>query len=81
MFLVRKRSRATPASQVAGTPRRNKPGLSTTTSSPGSRTTDHASRTKLDDAHTMLSEVYHWFTEGFDTVDLKEAKALLEELG
>ena len=28
----------------------------------------------------MLSEIYHWFTEGFDTKDLQEAKALLEEL-
>jgi len=28
----------------------------------------------------MLSEIYNWFTEGFDTVDLKEAKAVLEEL-
>jgi hypothetical protein len=28
----------------------------------------------------MLSEIYSWFTEGFDTADLKEAKALLEEL-
>jgi hypothetical protein len=28
----------------------------------------------------MLSEVYHWFTEGFDTKDLQEAKVLLEEL-
>jgi len=28
----------------------------------------------------MLSEVYNWFTEGFDTTDLKEAKALIEEL-
>jgi hypothetical protein len=28
----------------------------------------------------MLFEVYHWFTEGFDTKDLQEAKALLEEL-
>ena len=28
----------------------------------------------------MLAEIYNWFTEGFDTVDLKEAKALLEEL-
>jgi hypothetical protein len=34
-----------------------------------------------DDARTMLAEIYNWFTEGFDTVDLKEAKALLEELG
>jgi adenylate cyclase len=28
----------------------------------------------------MLSEVYHWFTEGFDTKDLQEAKALLIQL-
>jgi tetratricopeptide (TPR) repeat protein len=33
-----------------------------------------------DEARTMLAEIYGWFTEGFDTVDLKEAKALLEEL-
>jgi predicted ATPase len=31
-------------------------------------------------ARTALSEIYGWFTEGFDTADLKEAKALLEEL-
>jgi hypothetical protein len=28
----------------------------------------------------MLSEIYGWFTEGFDTKDLQEAKALIEEL-
>ena len=28
----------------------------------------------------MLAPVYDWFTEGFDTLDLKEAKALLDEL-
>ena len=28
----------------------------------------------------MLAEIYNWFTEGFDTADLKEAKALFEEL-
>jgi adenylate cyclase len=28
----------------------------------------------------MLSEIYNWFTEGFDTKDLKEAKALLDTL-
>jgi tetratricopeptide (TPR) repeat protein len=33
-----------------------------------------------DDARTMLAEIYNSFTEGFDTTDLKEAKALLEEL-
>ena len=36
---------------------------------------------KKAEAHQMLSEVYNWFTEGFDTKDLQEAKALLEELG
>jgi len=35
---------------------------------------------KKDEAHSMLSAIYGWFTEGFDAVDLKEAKALLEEL-
>ena len=29
----------------------------------------------------MLAEIYNWFTEGFDTADLKDAKSLLEELG
>ena len=32
------------------------------------------------DAHDLLAPVYDWFTEGFDTPDLKEAKALLDEL-
>ena len=35
---------------------------------------------KKEEAQRMLSETYGWFTEGFDTADLKEAKALLEEL-
>jgi predicted ATPase len=34
---------------------------------------------KTKEAHDMLSEVYNWFTEGFDTKDLQEAKALLQE--
>ena len=34
-----------------------------------------------DEAHDLLAQVYGWFTEGFDTLDLKEAKALLDELG
>ncbi|MBI3245202.1 MAG: AAA family ATPase [Deltaproteobacteria bacterium] len=38
------------------------------------------SQGKKDEAHKMLGEIYHWFTEGFDTKDLQEAKALLEEL-
>jgi hypothetical protein len=33
-----------------------------------------------DEARTMLAEIYGWFTEGFDTADLKDARALLEEL-
>ena len=36
---------------------------------------------KQAQAHQILSEIYIWFTEGFDTKDLQEAKALLEELG
>ena len=35
---------------------------------------------KKEEARQMLAEIYGWFTEGFDTADLKEAKALLEEL-
>jgi len=35
---------------------------------------------KRHEARQMLAELYAWFTEGFDTVDLKEAKGLLEEL-
>jgi predicted ATPase len=35
---------------------------------------------KRQQAHDLLSPVYGWFTEGFDTLDLKEAKALLDEL-
>jgi DNA-binding winged helix-turn-helix (wHTH) protein/tetratricopeptide (TPR) repeat protein len=33
------------------------------------------------EARTMLAEIHSWFTEGFDTADLKDAKALLDELG
>jgi predicted ATPase len=36
---------------------------------------------KRNTAHELLAPVYGWFTEGFDTADLQEAKALLEELG
>jgi predicted ATPase len=35
---------------------------------------------KRAEAHHMLAEIYGWFTEGFGTKDLQEAKALLEEL-
>jgi predicted ATPase len=35
---------------------------------------------KVQQARELLGPVYEWFTEGFDTRDLKEAKALLNEL-
>jgi predicted ATPase len=35
---------------------------------------------KRNEAHELLASVYGWFTEGFDTLDLKLAKALLDEL-
>ena len=38
------------------------------------------SQGKRQDAYDLLAPVYEWFTEGFDTADLKEAKALLDEL-
>jgi predicted ATPase len=37
-------------------------------------------RGKKDKARQLLAEIYGWFTEGFDTKDLQEAEALLEEL-
>ena len=36
---------------------------------------------KITEAHDLLAPVYNWFIEGFDTADLKDAKAMLEELG
>jgi predicted ATPase len=35
---------------------------------------------KKTEAHELLSGIYGWFTEGFDTANLREAKALLHEL-
>jgi predicted ATPase len=35
---------------------------------------------RRDDVRTMLAEVYNWFTEGLDTPDLRDAKALLDEM-
>ena len=35
---------------------------------------------KKSEARQMLQEIYGWFTEGFDTADLQDAKTLLEEL-
>jgi predicted ATPase len=40
-----------------------------------------ASQNHRDEARTMLAAIYNWFTEGFDTADLIDAKALLDELG
>ncbi len=39
-----------------------------------------ASQGRRDEARAMLAEIYGWFTEGFDTADLKDAKALLDQL-
>jgi predicted ATPase len=39
------------------------------------------SQGKCEEARKLLAPVYNWFTEGFDTVDLQEAKAVLEEVG
>jgi hypothetical protein len=36
---------------------------------------------KTAEARQMLAEIYDWFTEGFDTPNLQEARALLQELG
>jgi predicted ATPase len=35
---------------------------------------------RRDEARSMLADIYNWFTEGFDTADLKDAKALLDQL-
>jgi predicted ATPase len=35
---------------------------------------------RRDEARAMLAEIYSWFTEGFDTADLKDAGALLDQL-
>lgn len=36
---------------------------------------------RIDEARTLLSEIYDWFTEGFDTLALRQARSLLEKLG
>jgi hypothetical protein len=35
---------------------------------------------RRDEAREMLTDIYNWFTAGFDTADLKDARALLDEL-
>lgn len=47
---------------------------------PSSVLASQPSSVRLVEAHKMLSDVYHWFTEGFETKDLQEAKELLKEL-
>jgi hypothetical protein len=39
-----------------------------------------AKQGRRDEARVMVAEIYNWFTEGFDTADLNDAKALLDEL-
>jgi predicted ATPase len=39
-----------------------------------------ADQGRRDDAYGLLSPIYEWFTEGFDTADLKETRALLDGL-
>ena len=39
-----------------------------------------ADQRRTEEARDLLAPIYGWFTEGFDTQDLKEAKALLDEL-
>jgi predicted ATPase len=39
-----------------------------------------AKQGRRGEARAMLAAIYGWFTEGFDTADLKDAKALLDEL-
>jgi predicted ATPase len=39
-----------------------------------------ASQGRRDEARAMLADIYNWFTEGFDTADLQDAKTLLEKL-
>jgi hypothetical protein len=38
------------------------------------------SRDRRNEARTMLAEIYGWFTAGFNTVDLKDAKSMLDQL-
>jgi hypothetical protein len=55
-------------SQILGTPRRHEPRA------------PRRDQGKIQQASELLAPVYGWFTEGFDTRDLQEAKKLLNEL-
>jgi predicted ATPase len=39
-----------------------------------------ASQRRNEEARAILADIYNWFTEGFDTPDLKDANALLDQL-
>jgi len=68
LFSHRDRSCSPPPRESTGTARDVDPRA------PSAHTDRH------DEALTILAEIYNWFTEGFDTADLKDAKALLDEL-
>jgi hypothetical protein len=74
------------AVRAVGTPRRVRSVRLTlparrTGSAPGvGRAYAHKTRKLASSEVNLLAPVYGWFTEGFDTLDLKEAKALLEDL-
>ena len=57
-----------------------RPDITPTAGPYRSSTRMRRSQGKTTEARDLLAPVYGWFTEGFDTADLKEAKALLEEL-
>jgi hypothetical protein len=65
-----------PAIEIARRQSARSPELRATTSL--ARLLDKQGR--REEARTMLAEIYNWFTEGFDTLALKEAKDLLDEL-
>ena len=68
LFRARTRYRASTASKILGTARGNEHGAAL------------ARSRQAGEARDLLAPVYGWFTEGFDTLDLKEAKALLDAL-
>ena len=69
MLPHRDRCCSTPTLKILGAARDDQP-----------RATVARDTNQRDEARAMLTDAYDWFTEGFDTADLKDAKALLEEL-
>jgi hypothetical protein len=69
------------AVRVVGAPRRVRSVRLRTGSAPGvGRAYAHKTRKLASSEVNLLAPVYGWLTEGFDTLDLKEAKALLDVL-